>query len=349
LRDGPATAREAAVDRAADVSRPPDARVDVRSRDRGQPDLEPCPSPCVTTFAGRCGLKGFEDGPAASAKFWSPSGIALEASGALLIADRDNNVIRRVSSGQVTTVAGTGSPKLVDGPVANAAFISPEGLAVHASGAIVVGDTGSGAVRQISGGQVTTLFNNGMLVCRPTSVLSLPSGVLITDSCHNRLDLLASGALTVLAGTLDPGYVDGPALTAQFSFPHESAVDASGALYISDSDNHAIRKLSGGAVTTVAGVGFPSLQDGPALKAGFKYPRGVAVAPDGAVLIADSDNDRIRRLASGQVSTLAGTVTGYQDGPGIVARFTDPERVAVDSLGTIYVADTGNHCIRVIR
>jgi sugar lactone lactonase YvrE len=322
-------------------------RAPDRGPDSGRADLEPCPSPCVTTLAGRCGLSGHEDGPASSAKFFSPCGMAFEASGALLVADRGNNVIRRIAGGQVTTFAGTGSPQRVDGPVANAAFNGPNGLAALASGAIVVAD-GINGVRQIAGGQVTTLAKADSLLCYANGVVPSSKGLIIVDSCHNRVDVLTGGTVTVLAGTLDGGHTDGPLSVAQFSFPHDAVIDGSGGIYIADSGNDDIRRISDTTVTTAAGS-FRGLQDGPALQARFDLPTGVAMAADGSVIVADTGNHRIRRLASGQVSTLAGTVPGYQDGPGIVARFSSPERLAVDSAGTIYVADTSNHCIRVIR
>lgn len=168
--------------------------------------------------------------------------------------------------------------------------------------------------------------------------------------------------VSTLAGRPDPGYVDGPAPAARFDGPAAVAVGADGAVYVADSRNHAIRKISpAGQVSTVAGRPVPGhfggYADGPSHTARFCAPAGVAVLPDGGIVVADTGNHRLRRIArDGTVSTLAGCATppdelgqaggGYRDGPALQAQFRFPTGLAVDAEGAIYIADSGNSRVR---
>ncbi|NLC56374.1 MAG: hypothetical protein GX774_06010 [Armatimonadetes bacterium] len=169
--------------------------------------------------------------------------------------------------------------------------------------------------------------------------------------------------VTTLAGRPLPGHLDGPGSAARFSGPAGVAVVPEGQLYVADSQNHRIRRVSPtGEVQTVAGSGPADAveggyQDGPALAARFWNPAGLALAPNGALYVADAGNHCIRVLhPEGRVSTLAGRpgppdaagipAGGYQDGRGPQARFSFPTALALDGAGVLYVADTGNHCIR---
>ncbi len=168
-------------------------------------------------------------------------------------------------------------------------------------------------------------------------------------------------SIATLAGTTEPGYRDGAAAEARFDGPAAVAGAADGSVYVADSRNHVIRKIaSNGAVSTVAGVagkGFGAYADGPAAKARFAAPAGLAVLPDGGLLIADTGNHRLRKLSrDGVVTTIAGADTprdelgrptgGHRDGAAAQAQFCYPAGVAVAGDGAVYVADAGNHRVR---
>jgi len=171
-------------------------------------------------------------------------------------------------------------------------------------------------------------------------------------------------SVITVAGDSEPGHLDGPGARARFDGPAGIAVAADGSIYVADSRNHTIRRIApDGSVSTVAGRpgagGLGGFADGPADKARFSAPAGVAVAPDGALLVADTGNHRIRRISGdGFVSTYAGADTphddlgrpmgGHRDGPSAQALFRYPMGLVVDEEGSVYVADAGNHRVRRI-
>lgn len=167
-------------------------------------------------------------------------------------------------------------------------------------------------------------------------------------------------AVTTVAGRPQQGYADGPAAEALFNGPSGVAVGRDGSVYVADSRNHCIRKISrGGTVSTLAGRNVKGYADGSSAGARFSAPAAVALAPDGSLLVADTGNHRIRRVAAdGRVTTLAGSETpkddigrpmgGRRDGAAAEAQFRYPVGLAVDGAGAIYVADAGNHCVRRI-
>jgi sugar lactone lactonase YvrE len=268
------------------------------------------PSGVVSTLAGG-GTWGFADGPRASAKFAFPWGVAVDPSGTVYVADLENQRIRKVTpSGLVSTFAGSGTWGFADGPRASAQFTSASGVAVDASGTVYVADRDNHRIRKVT-----------------------PSGLVST-----------------LAGSGKPGFSDGSGASAQFDHPNGVAVDASGMVYVADRDNHRIRKVTpSGVVSTLAGSGAFGYADGLGAAARFSAPHGVAVDSGGTVYVADTSNCRIRMITRwGYVTTLAGSgVFGYADGPGATAQFPHPEHVAVDSSGAVYV--TCRDVIRVIR
>ena len=162
--------------------------------------------------------------------------------------------------------------------------------------------------------------------------------------------------ITGVAGS--PGFADGAGATARFRTPVSLATGPNDIIYVADSGNHRIRVVrephpqgaTAPVVTTLAGDGTAGFSDGPAASARFNNPQGVAVMEDGAIVVADTDNHRIRRIApDGTVSTLAGDGTpGLRDGAGAQARFNSPRGIAVGSFGNIYVADTGNNAVRLL-
>lgn len=272
------------------------------------------PAGVVTTLAGSAGQYGGTDGVGAAARFKGPLGIAADAAGTLYVADTGNHVIRKISAGAVvTTLAGTvGAAGNNDGAGAAARFSEPNGVAVDSAGRVYVADTSNGTIRVIT-----------------------PTGVVST-----------------LAGTPGaPGLVDGVGSAARFQVPFDVAVDAAGNVYVSDHGNHVVRKITAaGVVTTLAGSGLAGNTDGIGAAASFRYPSGLAVDSAGNVLLADTDNHTLRHITpTGVVSTVGGAarVTGSTDGVGSAARFFNPKDVAVDATGKVYVADRGNHTVRL--
>ena len=211
----------------------------------------------------------------------------------------------------VVTLAGSGTPGTSDGPSPAAGFSDPFGVAVGADGAIFVADAG--------------------------------------DAPRIRR-ISPDGAVETIAGS-SRGLADGRGRAARFDTPSALAIGKDGSLYVADTGNHAIRRISrDGDVTTIAGDGVPGETDGTGAAARFNGPIGVAVDDEGRVFVADTYNDRIRAISrDGVVSTIAGgTGAGADDGESTSARFDTPCGVAVDGAGNIYVADAGNGAIRRI-
>ncbi|MDO7873817.1 hypothetical protein Q5H93_03665 [Hymenobacter sp. ASUV-10] len=175
--------------------------------------------------------------------------------------------------------------------------------------------------------------------------------------CYNHTirRITPAGVVSTLAGSAgEPGSADGVGAAARFYRPYGVAMDAAGTLYVSDSDNHTIRKITAaGVVSTLAGSADEhGSADGAGAAARFNNPLGVAVTAAGTVYVAEPDNYTIRKITpAGVVTTLAGAAgdLGWVDGQGKKARFFMPYSVAVDAAGTVYVAEYGNHTIRVIR
>ncbi len=313
---------------------------------------ETCAPVIVETFAGT-GTAGFMNGAGNVAQFYYPIGVEVDGSGFVYVVDTDNQRIRKITSGGVvSTLAGTGTAGFMDGAGNMALFSYPRGVAVDSSGNVYVADQSNHRIREItSAGVVTTLAGTNtagfMDGAGNVALFRAPGGVAIDSSGniyvgdqnnHRIRKITSTGVVSTLAGTGTAGNMDGAGNAAQFSSPGGVAVDGSGNVYVADTYNHRIRKItSTGVVST--------------LTSGFFNPRGVEVDSSGNVYVADASNHRIRKITSaGVVTTLAGTTgtSGFMDGAGNVAQFNKPYRVAVDSSGNIYVADTDNHRIRKI-
>jgi sugar lactone lactonase YvrE len=212
---------------------------------------------------------------------------------------------------QVTTAAGDGSPGLQGGAARGARFSDPFGVAVSTDGSVYVSDAGeSNSIRKLD----------------------------------------ARGEVTTLAGGRE-GFADGAGAAASFNTPSALALDAAGNLYVADTGNNRVRKVTPeGAVSTVAGEGSAGFRDGPAAQAQFDAPVGVAVDAEGNVYVADTYNDRVRLITKdGHVRTLAGAGRpGLADGGAGEALFDTPCALAVNDAGEVYVADTGNNRLRKI-
>jgi len=227
------------------------------------------PAGAVTTFAG-ASPGGYLDGPAATARFQSPIGLAQDPAGNIYVADADNYRIRRIDpAGNVTTLAGSGVRGFLDGPAGNARFSEPQGLALDAAGNLYIADRAANRIRLLS-----------------------PAGVVST-----------------YAGSGVVSFLDGPAATARFSAPTGVVVDGRGDVYVTDRDNQRLRRVEAatGLVSTVAGTGAVGSQDGAALSAQFNRPYSIAVR-NGSLYIADASNNRIRRVAGLPLGTQARAV-----------------------------------------
>ena len=319
------------------------------------------PSGEVTTLAG-LGV-GTSDGSETPPVFFNPSGVAVDANGNVYVADRDSHRIRKISAGGVvTTLAGWVASGNEDGPGITARFLNPTGVAVDAKGNVFVADQGNCTIRKISSsGVVTTLAGrprwsgsedgegSAARFYSPAVVAVDASGnVFVADMYNHTIRKISpTGVVTTLAGRAqERGDANGPGSAACFNYPASVDVDASGILYVADSSNQTIRKVSPtGEVTTLAGPA------GSSVGASQLYrPSGVAADANANLYISDGDHT-IRRIdASGEVTTIAGRagLTGSADGPTSAARFNSPGGLGVDSSGNVYVADWGNFTIRKV-
>jgi sugar lactone lactonase YvrE len=187
----------------------------------------------------------------------------------------------------------------------------------------------------------------------PTGVaVDREGNIIVADSRNNRVRKIApDGTVSTIAGSGSQGFADGPGASAQFNYPTGVAVDGVGNIIVADSDNHRVRKIApDSTVSTLAGSGRAGFADGPGAAAQLNGPKGVAVDCEGNIIVADSCNNRVRKIApNGTVSTLAGSGSqGFADGPGASAQFDYPTGVAVDCAGDIIVTDYGNHRVRKI-
>ncbi|MBK8477077.1 MAG: SMP-30/gluconolactonase/LRE family protein [Opitutaceae bacterium] len=316
----------------------------------------------VATFAGTVS-PGSADGTGAAARFFGPAGVALDKDGNVFVADTCNGTIRKITpAGAVTTLAGlSGAWGGADGTGTAARFATPLQIAVDDAGDVFVADSANGAIRKItSGGVVTTLDLSAAnpVVNAPAGIAVTPDGqtVYFSDRGNNVIRrIVGNGLVTVFAGDpLRSGTTDGQGTAARFFEPAGLARDAAGNLYVADSRNHTVRKLSAtGAVATLAGTaGVAGAEDASGLAAKFFTPRAVAVDTAGNVYVADSGNHAIRKItASGAaVTTVAGTTerSGSATGTGTAAQFDLPAGIAALADGTLYVADSRNNAIRKI-
>ena len=275
------------------------------------------PSGTVSVLAGS-GTAGFLDNAsgtsAATAEFSSPTGVAVNSSGTIYVADFYNNAIREIqctsltaSACQVTTVAGAGpgGAGYVNGTGSGAKFDNPLGVAVGPSGNLYVADFNNNAIREVTpAGVVTTVAGSPT-----TATFNGPAGVAVdsagnvyvADEFNNEIRMInSSGVVSTLAGSTTAGHADGTGSAASFSQPIDVAVDSAGNVYVADYANNEIRLVSpAGTVSTIAGLPPPTAAgnaNGPATTATFDAPSGVAVNASGDVFVGDQNNNEIREI-----------------------------------------------------
>ena len=323
----------------------------------------------VTTLVGRVGVSGSDDGTGSAATFSSFTGVVSDSAGTLSVADRGNYAIRNVTpSAVVTTRAGAATIQGAnDGTGAAATFTLPFGITVDGAGTVYVSDAGDGTIRKITaGGVVTTLagtpYLNGSAdgtgaaarFGAVRAVKATASGMLYAaDFSNNTIRAITpGGVVTTLAGSAPAtGSADGTGSAARFNGPTGIAIDASGNLFVTDTINGTIRKVTpAGVVTTFVGTaGRAGASDGTGAAASFNLPSGIAIDAAGNLYVADTGNNTVRKVTSaGVVTTVAGTagVPGSTDGT--AARFRSPNGITVDPSGNVFVVDTGNRTIRKI-
>jgi uncharacterized protein (TIGR03437 family) len=322
----------------------------------------------LTRVAGNAtnGFSG-DNGPAVNAQLYGPTGLAVDPAGNLYIADSNNRRIRKVSNGIITTVAGNGVCDVAGngvcgaagdgGPATSAELSYPIALAIDAAGSLYISDQ-SGVIRKVTNGVIASVAGSqgyfGGITVDSVGNLYLVDGPRILK--------VSNGVATTFAGNGTYGFSgdSGPATAAQLGGDPEDggpsgiAVDSTGNVYIADTYNSCVRKVSNGVITTVAcGSANPAVP--PAISTQLTDPTFIAVDSAGALYISDPSNnilgDRIRKVANGVVTTIAGN--GFpsfsgDNGPAANAQFYQPEGVAIDSAGRMYIADTQNNCVRMI-
>ncbi|MCC6748219.1 MAG: hypothetical protein IT371_11200 [Deltaproteobacteria bacterium] len=267
----------------------------------------------VSSLAGT-GEPGYADGPAATAQFNSPRGVAVDAAGKVYVAEHLGQRIRVIDRGQVSTLAGDGREGWKDGPAASAQFMYPTGLAVRGDGTVIVADTYGNRIRAVQGGQVSTLAGDGTIgwldgsaatakFYAPLGVAVDGTKVLVADTGTHRIRVIENGAVTTLAGTApsdgkggyEGDFQDGVASVARFKLPSSVAVGPGGAVYVGDVENHRVRMIKAGQVTTLAGNGNAAFVEAQGTQASFSSPRAVALDPKtGFLVLSDQGNSRIR-------------------------------------------------------
>ena len=333
----------------------------------------------ISTYAGT-GTAGYTGdlGAATAARIAHPEGITVAANGDVYYADPDNNVIRKVTAatGIITTVAGSGgNGSSGDGGLAILAkFKNAEGVFVVANGDLYLADTGNHEIRKVTAatGLVTLVVGStspgysGDGGAATAARLRLPAAIVVaangdmyiadTGNDAVRKVTAATGIATTYAGTGTTGYTGdgGAATSARLSGPQGLVLAANGDLYIADTGNNVIRRVTAatGVITTFAGTGTAGFlgDGGVATSARLNAPESVSISASGELYIADAGNNRIRRVSTGgTITTVAGTGTAGAAGDGglpTAAQLNSPHGIAVSTSGTYYISDRVNNEIR---
>jgi sugar lactone lactonase YvrE len=330
----------------------------------------------ISTVAGGNLNAPGDNGPASAAQLDNPTGVAVDSSGNVYIADANNWRVRKVSSGIISTIAGGGTDEYDNGP-ANGASITPSGVALDQNGNLFFNESDYGMIGEVTKGNLIVLAGSGGKATTANGAatgqtLTLTAGIAVdaTGAVYfgsfgnydsGQISKLSDGAITTVAGAVHQssgnGFTGdgGAASAAWIEGALGLALDSFGNLFIADTINDAIREVSNGTITDVAGqdgvIGGRGLSGdgGPASAALLNSPQGVAVDSSGNVYIADTGNNRIRRVSNGIITTIAGGGASLGDGgPATSAQLASPIGITVDGSGKIYIADSGNNRIRVL-
>ena len=331
----------------------------------------------ISVFAGDGEYRTAGDGgPALAASFRGAAGLAIDSGGNLHVADVGSYRVRKIdANGVISTVVGSTYGNGGDGgPATSAQLRFPRGIAFDPQGNLFVWDEASFVIRRVDTSQtISTVMGNGQFRNIPgdapaaQAFLFFPRGMAfdsrgnlyVADAGGNRIERITpAGVVSVYAGVGAAGCCEdgGPPLQALLATPLAVAVDGGGNLYIADMDNDRIRRIdaAGRTITTVAGNGERGFtgDNGPATRAALDQPWALAIDSAGLLYVADSGNQRIRKITpDGTITTFAGGAEqgkGVETGPATQASFSGPVSLALDSKGNLYVADYHNHRIRRI-
>ncbi|HLL13474.1 MAG TPA: hypothetical protein VK388_00205 [Pyrinomonadaceae bacterium] len=319
----------------------------------------------VRTLAGDGAPGAIDATEPAGARFHNPFGVAVDLQGNVYVADAgDSNRIRKIAAegAAVTTLAG-GAEGFADGAGGGASFNTPSALAIDEQGNLYVADTSNNRIRKVTPeGIVSTLAGDGTAGARDgaahSAQFNAPVGVAVdargervyvADTYNDRIRLItvADGQVTTIAGGNSPGYADGAAIGgALFDTPCALVANADGELFIADTGNRRLRKLSkDGQVSTLT----PAPADGSQFDGAFE-PLGLALTHDNFLYVTERERNRVWQLApDGRLTAhlVAGAGAGFADGDGQQgARFNQPAGIAVDKSGALYVADSANYLVR---
>lgn len=309
----------------------------------GSGDDSPSPfvGKSVSVVAGS-DVAGADDGPIATATFRNPVNVAVDSNGTIYVCDFDNNLVRKITNGVVST--------LVD----QENFSRPFGITIANDGTLYVqtdandegardGTTGTVWEVDKATGVATVVARN---LGRPRGLLALPDGrIAMAQLIRNTIEILNpdTDAVVSIAGQPDvAGFANGTGTEAMFSRPYGMTMDGNNALLVADQNNNRIRRVTlAGVVTTFAGEGTAGSTNGPLATATFNGPQDIDRAPNGQFYVADTTGHLIRKISGGQVSTFAGNgLPGFSDGTGANASFFGLEGMAISPNGrNLFVAD----------
>ena len=299
--------------------------------------------------------------PGTMASLNAPESIAFDSAGNMYIAEIFGNRVRKLSTtGTLTTFAGTGVTGYSgDGGAATSARLyGPAGVVADKLGNVYIADNGNGVIRKVALGKISTFAKNPNFSGLYFMAADSSNNLYVADYAACVIfRITPASAVSVVAGVLNHCAYNGDgisATTAYLNSPYAVAVDSLGNLYIGDSGNNRVRKVTGGKISTVAGNGTCgySGDGGLATSAKLCLPTGVTVDSSGNLFIGDYNNSRLRKVAAGVISTFAGTgIAGY-NGDGLLATQTNldgPAAVAVSPAGIVYIADDGQYRVRKIH
>jgi uncharacterized protein (TIGR03437 family) len=343
--NGPATGARLNAPRGPAI----DSAGNLYIADEGNSRVRKVSNGVITTVAGN-GLIG-DNGPATSAILGFPGSVAVDSAGNLYVGEGDYGRIRKVSGGVITTVSVASGGAVAVDAAGNLYFAVNNGVRKFANGVTsAVAGTGTAG---FSG-------DNGPAT---SAELSTPSGIaldsagnlFISDVSNYRVRKVTNGVITTVAGNGTLGFSgdNGPATIAQLNRPRGLAVDSGGNLYIADSANNRVRKVSNGVITTVAGNGTAGFSgdNGFATSAGLNVPTGIAVDAGGSLYFTEVQNERVRKVANGVITTVAGNGRqgfGGDNGPATSGQLDEPFGLALDAAGNLYVANLGTNRVQVL-